>query len=191
MAMRASMMLALATTPSFVQGGAVTVRVDANPTGSGSTEATTPVVESFTTLAAARQHIIAATVDGRLDTTDSNVCVKIGPGRYNEALQLDHPALSGVTWEGVPAEDGNLPIISGGVEVPVSLFEPWAEHKEIVVASLSGIGASDLGGMISGDAVSEERVGVWDGALLRRPTARHPTPARSRPLRLLSANMTR
>lgn len=163
MVMRTGMMLALATAPSFVQGGAVVVRVDATPPNGGgpaTAGALPPAVESFTTLAAARQHIIDATAAGGLDATDSSVRVEIGPGRYNEPLHLDHPALSGVTWKGMPAEDGSLPIISGGIEVPVSRFEPWEDHKEIVVASLSGLNASDLGGMISGDAVSEERR-VW------------------------------
>lgn len=149
-------LLVLATMPSVSQGGAVVVNMKAHSSS------------TFTTLAAARAHIISVMEPaglGATGVTPPRAHVKIGPGRYYEALQLDHPALSGVHWEGVPAEDGSLPIISGGVEVPVSLFERWAGHENIMTARLSDINGSDLdlGGMVSGNAVSEcqhDKVGL-------------------------------
>ena len=110
---------------------------------------------TFSSLADARAHIIASASAEELVRRPPRV--EIGQGRYHELLQLDHRALSGVRWEGVPGEDGSLPIISGGVEIPVSRFEPWGESKEIVTASLAGLNVSDLGGMVSGNAVSSKK----------------------------------
>ena len=81
---------------------------------------------SFPSLADVRERIVADVLDGLIDTINKHdVKVLIAPGVYMESLQIDHPALSHTTWEGISEPMTALPTISGGVEVPFELFEPW------------------------------------------------------------------
>ena len=89
--------------------------------------------------------------------------VQIGPGRYSP-LSVDHPALSGVHWQGAGL---NLTIVSGGIEIPRPQFKPWTNVTGVYVASIAGLGADSLGAMISGNEVADcqhDKVGLsFDG----------------------------
>ena len=70
--------------------------------------------------------------------------VWIRPGTYSP-LCLDHIALSGVSWRGMP--EAAKPVVSGGIEVPRDRFKRWASGDGAYVTSIDGLGADDLGGM--------------------------------------------
>ena len=129
----------------------------------------------FATLDDAKHFIIATAVAaGALDPRGGALrgapaTVKIAAGRYAPLL-LDHPALSGSRWEGVPDSGGALPVISGGIDVPASRFEADPKRPGVYVAPLSDLNISDLGRMMSGNGVADcqhDKVGVaFDGTPL-------------------------
>ena len=120
----------------------------------------------FQSLQDAKEHII------RLHSRGSNGVahhahvrrVLIQPGQYLP-LAIDHVALSGVEWRGAGA---NTTSISGGIEIPRNLFKPWEAVPGAFVASIAGLGAADLGAMVSGNEVSDcqnDKVGLsYDGS---------------------------
>lgn len=111
----------------------------------------------FSSLKAATAHIIAG---NRIVTK-----AVVHPGVY-KGFSLDHPSLSGVLWRGVPSDDGSLPIVSGGIEVPMERFQPWPGRDGVLVASLTGLGITDLGKMVTGNCVADcqhDQVGITFG----------------------------
>mmetsp|Transcript_21371 Transcript_21371/g.40165 ORF Transcript_21371/g.40165 Transcript_21371/m.40165 type:complete len:684 (+) Transcript_21371:212-2263(+) len=123
---------------------------------------------SSLSIADVREQIIKDVLGGELDPEHKHqVRVLISPGQHKTSLQLDHPALSYTSWEGVPITevDGStsLPIISGGIEVPFNRFTSWDSSGSILKASLKNLGATDLGKMTSGNAVADcqhDKVGL-------------------------------
>jgi hypothetical protein len=100
---------------------------------------------------------------------NATMTVWLASGTYG-ALQLDHEALSGVSWRGIAG--GAAPaVLSGGIEVPASRFKQWAGMKGVYVASLDGLGIDDLGSMVSsGNCVDDcqhgDKVGLSFGGTL-------------------------
>eukprot|EP00466_Bigelowiella_natans_P016053 jgi/Bigna1/135768/aug1.31_g10476 len=119
----------------------------------------------FETLQQAKTFIIDLAMDAA--ATSRVRTVHIHPGTY-EPLALDHAALSGVEWRGTSQDTQNFPVISGGVRVPVSRFQPWPGKPAVMVASLQGLHATDLGSMQVNyncvDGCQNDKVGlVLDG----------------------------
>jgi hypothetical protein len=129
----------------------------------------------YPTLDGARSHIIHSSSNGAANAANAAnaTVVHVHPGRY-ASLRLDHAALSWSRWEGVIDGGGagaGLPIVTGGVDVPIERFAPWPGRAGVVVASLAGLNVSGgLGGMQDNNCVDgcrHDKVGVtFDGAPL-------------------------
>ena len=127
----------------------------------------------FVSLEEAKEHIISLRQRTGKEGEHNRTVVIIHPGIYSP-LAIDHPALSATSWKGAPGAE--IPVVSGGIQVPPDRFKRHSDT--IFVAHLGGIGADDLGAMISGDCVGDcqhDKVGVTIGGeamtLARWPNA--------------------
>ena len=76
------------------------------------------------------------------------------PSSFHDRTPLHTPASR-------PGPD--ITTVSGGIEIPWDRFEPWAEVPGSYVASIAGLGAEDLGAMVSGNEVADcqsDKVGI-------------------------------
>ena len=109
----------------------------------------------FQSLQEAKEHIIRLhrTVCGRVGRRCISAVrrVLIQQGQYLP-IAIDHPALSGIEWRGAGT---NATIVSGGIEIPRRRFKQWPAVPGAFVASIAGLGADDLGAMVSGNEVSD------------------------------------
>lgn len=168
-AVAAALAFATATTArSNARSQFVDIHVDASTSGLvGDGSAARP----FQSLHAAKEHLIRTFKDGSDQPTRR---VLIQPGVYS-SLAIDDAALSGTMWVGV----GDGPsVVSGGIQIPPERFKPWDDVDGAFVASISGLNATDLGSMISGNEVVDcqhDKVGLSYGGdrmtLARWPNA--------------------
>ena len=123
------------------------------------------VSSPFATIEAARDHLRVLRASGGGGGHQGRYRVMIGAGTYSplelQAQDSGSPGLP-VVYEADRAH--GAAVVSGGVQVPKSAFEPWAGHPGVVKADLAALGLDygsiTAGGGCGGDCTGFAKAGL-------------------------------